>query len=121
MDDKINSLSTIELLKSIEIKHPELTKIYIIRDNARYYTSNIVKEYLTTSKIEFVPLPSYSPNLNLIERLWKLFKKKIIYDKYYEKFKYFRMAVFDFFDTCSKKYYLEMDTLLTENFQMFKK
>jgi transposase len=119
-DDKINSLSTIELLKSIELRHPELSKIYIIRDNARYYTSDIISEYLKTSKIEFVPLPSYSPNLNLIERLWKLFKKKIIYDKYYEKFKQFKMAVFDFFDTCSCKYTSEMDTLLTENFQMFK-
>jgi transposase len=118
-DDKINSLSTIELLKSIELKHLELTKIYIIRDNARYYTSKLVSEYLKTSKIEFVPLPNYSPNLNLIERLWKLFKKKILYDKYYEKFKHFKYAVFDFFDNCSEKYRLEMNRLLTENFQMF--
>ena len=74
-DERINSQSTIELLKTIENKHPELSKIFIIRDNAKYYSSQLVKEYLETSKIEFIPLPSYSPNLNLIERLWKFFKK----------------------------------------------
>jgi len=49
----------------VKTKIPD--KIYIIRDNARYYTAQIVKDFLKNSNIEFIPLPSYSPNLNLIE------------------------------------------------------
>jgi transposase len=49
--------------------------------------------------IEFIFLPAYSPNLNLIERLWKLMRKKIINNRYYEKFKDFREAVLVFFES----------------------
>ena len=41
--------------------------------------------YLSTSKIKLLFLPPYSPNLNLIERLWKFMRKKILYNQYYEK------------------------------------
>ncbi|MBE7547044.1 MAG: transposase [Planctomycetia bacterium] len=58
--------------------------IYIISDNAKYYRSKLVKEYLANSRIKIKFLPSYSPNLNLIERLWKFFRKKILYNKYYD-------------------------------------
>jgi transposase len=60
----------------LEEKNPDAETIYCILDNARYYRALIVKEYLKTSKIELVFLPSYSPNLNLIERLWKFYRKK---------------------------------------------
>ena len=115
----INSESTIELLKKAESLHPELTKLIIIRDNAKYYCSEMVKEYLETSKVEFVPLPSYSPNLNLIERLWKLLKKEVLYNKYYENFLNFRMEVFDFLDKSNTKYIDKLKSLMTENFHIF--
>lgn len=117
-DERINSQSTIELLKTIENKHPELSKIFIIRDNAKYYSSQLVKEYLETSKIEFIPLPSYSPNLNLIERLWKFFKKKILYNKYYESFDIFEQVVDDFFQRGVIEYKKEIKSLLSENFHI---
>jgi transposase len=56
-----------------------MTTIYVIRDNARYYANSLGKEYLDTSKIKEICLPPYSPNLNLIERLWLFFKKNITY------------------------------------------
>jgi len=118
-DERINSQSTIDLLKMIEDKHPELTKIYVIRDNARYYVSNLVKEYIEGSRIEFVPLPSYSPNLNLIERLWKFFKKKVMYNKYYESFDIFQQKVYDFFGDEIYLYRDELESLMTENFHIF--
>jgi transposase len=119
-DESINSVSTIKLLKEIEEKHPELDKIYIIRDNARYYTAGIVKDFLENSKIEFIALPSYSPNLNLIERLWKFFKKKILYNKYYDSFIRFKDAVFDFFDNCSIRYKNELESLMTDKLHIIK-
>lgn len=70
-DESINAISTIELLKQVEAAYPLAVIIYVICDNARYYRSKLVGQFLETSKIQLVFLPSYSPNLNLIERLWK--------------------------------------------------
>lgn len=118
-DPSINSESTIKLLKQIESRHPDLSRIIIIRDNARYYCSQEVKDYLEDSKIEFLPLPSYSPNLNLIERLWKFFKKKVIANQYYENYADFKTAVMRFFEIDVGLYKDELRNLLTENFHLF--
>ena len=117
-DDTINAQSTIALYKTLEEKHPELSKIYVIRDNARYYGAAIVKDYLKHSKIEEIPLPSYSPNLNLIERLWKFFKKKILYSKYYASFLDFKKATDKFFAKDISKYQNELSSLMVEKFHL---
>lgn len=91
--------------------------IYIICDNARHYRSNLVKECLKTSKIKLLFLPTYSPNLNLIERLWTFMKKKILYNKYYETFDSFKEAKLGFFENI-EQYKEELDSLLTNNFQL---
>jgi transposase len=117
-DETINAQSTIKLLKLVEQKHPELEKIFIIRDNARYYSCKLVQEYLKTSRIEMIGLPTYSPNLNLIERLWKFFKKIVLYNKYYEKFSDFRKSVLDFFDYDIRNYRKDLLSLMTENFNI---
>lgn len=98
MDERINAQSTISLLKQIEVKHDDAKKIYIICDNARYYRSRLVKEYLLNAIIELVFLPPYSPNLNLIERYWKFFKKKVLYNKYYPTFNEFNEACTGFLE-----------------------
>ncbi len=116
-DDTLNAQSTVKLLKEIETKHSLSSTIYIIVDNARYYKCNIVSEYLETSKIKLLFLPPYSPNLNLIERLWKFFRKKITKGKYYEKFTGFKSECEKFFKNL-KKYKSELDSLITENFQI---
>ena len=118
-DKTINAQSTIELFKEIEEKNQTKDKIFIIVDNARYYRSKLVSEYLQFSKIEIIFLPPYSPNLNLIERLWKFMRKKIINNKYYEKSTEFRRKLLEFFDNIDK-YKDELDSLLTCNFQIFK-
>jgi transposase len=60
--------------------------ITLFLDNARYQKGKIVEELALSLSIDLLYLPSYSPNLNLIERLWKLVKKKCLYGKYYENF-----------------------------------
>ena len=95
--DTIDSHSTIDLLSAIEEKYPAASSIKVILDNAKYHYSNLVKEYLSESRIDLVFLPSYSPNLNLIERLWGFFKKEVLYNKYYENIKKFRDACITFF------------------------
>ena len=95
--DTVNSDSTIDLLTALEEKYPAASSIKVILDNAKYHYSNLVKEFLSGSRIDLVFLPSYSPNLNLIERLWGFFKKEVLYNKYYENINKFRAACIKFF------------------------
>ncbi len=92
--DTVNADSTIRLLSEIEQKYPYAPEIMIVLDNARYHYSKEVKEYLDSSRIRLIFLPSYSPNLNLIERIWKFFKKKILYNTYYPDIGKFREVCF---------------------------
>jgi transposase len=91
------------------------TWIYVICDNARYYRSKAVQEYLKGSRIKLVFLPPYAPNLNLIERLWKFFKKQVLYNRYYESFDAFRKACEEFFGN-PQQYHHELCSLLMDNF-----
>ena len=97
-DDTINSASTIKLFQDVEKFYPQKETIYFIADNARYNKSNEVFEYLKTSRIKIIFLPPYSPNLNLIERLWKLLRKLKINTTFYESSKDFKNAVMGFFE-----------------------
>ena len=112
-DSRINSDSTLRLIKEIERKNPFAKKVYMIVDNASYYHSEIVKEYLSTSKVKFVYLPPYSPNLNLIERLWKFFHKEVLCNSYYEQFTEFKDATFTFFKNL-RIYKKELKSLLSK-------
>lgn len=117
-DESINAQSTVALLDQM-LKEQSMGKLYIILDNARYHHSKQVQEFLSKNpRIQFKFLPPYSPNLNLIERLWKFLKKKVAYNKYYEKFSEFKQKIDEFFenlDNCR----VELRSLMTENFQLF--
>lgn len=118
-DARLNAESTIAFFKLIERKNPESEKIYLILDNAGYYKGKKIREYLQTSRIKILFLPPYSPNLNLIERLWKFFKKKVLYNRYYEKFEHFREACLKFFTKKNlRRYTMELHSLLTDNFSV---
>ena len=118
-DTTINAQSTIELFKMLEAAHPEANTIYITLDNAMYYRSNLIKDYLNTSKIRLLFLPPYSPNLNLIERLWKYMKKVVLRNRYYEKFEDFKTAITHFFSEITH-HKDKLTTLLTMNFHISK-
>jgi transposase len=123
INDTINAISVIDLLKEIEIKNPDKETIYFISDNARYFYAEIVKEYLNSPgcRIKMVFLPAYSPNLNIIERLWSIMRKKILSNQYYEKFAEFKNAVVDFLENCWSKFGNELDKKLNYNFHKLPK
>ncbi len=111
----INAQSTIVLLSKL-LKHQPKGKVIVIADNARYYRCKLVTEYIqANSRLQLIFLPPYSPNLNLIERLWKFYKKKILYNKYYETFEEFKKQTEDFFDNIAN-YNIELKSLLRDNF-----
>ncbi len=116
-DDSINAESTIKLLDQIEATYPKASKITVICDNARYYRSKLVKAYLEDSRVELMFLPPYAPNLNLIERYWKYFKKIILYNRYYETFDEFKKSCEHFFDN-TDEHRSPLRSLLAENFQI---
>ena len=102
--ERINAESTIDFFKEIEdyYKETDIKRIRIIVDNAKYYKNKTVKKYIETSRIELLFLPPYSPNLNLIERVWKLLRKKVINSHYYDTFNKFRDAILDFFNNSAE-------------------
>ena len=117
-DESVNAQSTIKLLTQL-LSRQTRGKLYVILDNARYYRSELVKEFLKeNTRIRFVFLPPYSPNLNLIERIWKFVKKKVAYNKYYEEFSVFR-KFFLYRLNNLETFEEELETLMTEKFQLF--
>ncbi|MGH2645155.1 MAG: IS630 family transposase, partial [Chitinophagaceae bacterium] len=88
----INAQSVCELIEKIAMKNKDKT-VTLIMDNARYQYCDLVKGFAQKMNIRLVFLPSYSPNLNLIERFWKFVKKESLYSKYYETFASFKEAI----------------------------
>lgn len=116
-DETIDADSTVKLFEKIELHYPEAKSITIVCDNARYYRSKKVSEHLKSSKIQLMFLPPYSPNLNLIERLWRFMHKKVTYNKYYEKFKDFEKGLLGFFERL-EEYRDELAPLMIEKFHI---
>ena len=117
-EENVNADSTIALFQSLEKLYPMALALYLIVDNARYHFSPVVIEYLKNSRIKLIPLPSYSPELNLIERLWKFFKKKVLYNKYYETFAEFKKSCMGFFKN-QDNYYDEIQSIMSNGLEAF--
>ena len=117
LEETINADSMVLMIKNIEGHQPE-GEIYLIMDNARYNHAIKVREYAERdkSRVHLVFLPSYSPNLNIIERLWLFFHQKVLYDKYYETFPEFKETVLNFFQNIGQ-YREELKSRLTDGFQ----
>lgn len=113
----VNAEATIELFEKILLKNPEKRAVYAFCDNASYYFNQKVQAWLESNpRFVLIHLPVYSPNLNLIERLWKFMRKKVIDLKCYPKFKNFRQAILDFFEDVGQ-YKMELCSLMAHNFQ----
>ena len=89
----------------------------MVCDNARYYKNKELRAWLADKPIVQVFLPPYSPNLNLIEQLWKFLRQKIINTTFYRTKGEFRHAVHDFF-TRLTEYGPELASLLTRKYHV---
>lgn len=115
--DWVNSDSICDLLRAIRKKNSRGEVVTLIMDNAAYNRSAKVRKLAEELEINLAYLPPYSPNLNPIERLWKFFKRKVLYNKYYEAKADFENACMNFFRYI-RKYRDELATLLTDNFEV---
>ena len=116
--DYINALSVCELLKTLHERYTDLP-IVLVMDNARYQKCKLVLEKAQHLNIQIVFLTPYSPNLNLIERLWKFVKKEVLYNKYYQDYDLFCKAILDCLDQTHTTHKAALTTLLTPKFQSF--
>ena len=104
------------MVRKKEVGAPEIT---MFLDNAGYNRAHDVQKLAQEFNITLRYLPPYAPNLNLIERLWKFFKKKIMKNKYSPSFQSFYQAIDNFFKNFSD-YEKELRSLLTLKFQIIK-
>lgn len=104
-------------LGEVRNDYPTIKTIYIFLDNAKYNHSHLVRAAAKKLHIKLLFLPPYSPNLNLIERLWKFMKKKVTANKYYKTFTEFTQAIYAFFKHIDQ-YTTELNTLLTLKFEI---
>lgn len=93
--------------------------ITLVLDNARYQRCELVQSLARSLHLELLFLPSYSPNLNLIERLWKFVKKECLRSRPLADYEAFTQAIDDCLNGLNTKYKHQMETLLTHNFQTF--
>ena len=93
--------------------------ITLVLDNARYQHCALVINLAATLHIQLQFLPSYSPNLNLIERLWKFIKRDVLYGRHYNTFAEFCAAIDGCLDNIPTKHHDKLQTLMTHNFQQF--
>jgi transposase len=119
-DTYINAESVCELLRKLAALNLGVP-ITLFLDNARYQKCAVVFALAASLNIELCHLPAYSPNLNLIERLWKFVKKQCLYSKYYADFAAFKTAIETCLSEIPTKHKAALDSLLTLRFQTFEK
>jgi transposase len=117
-DTYINAESFCQLLWKLRHRYPH-SPLTLVLDNVRYQKCKFVWNTAALLEIDLLYLPPYSPNLNLIERLWKFVKKKCLYSKYYADFDLFKQAISDCLAHTHDLYQEELDPLLTLKFQSF--
>jgi len=116
----INSDTLVELLTTIHGLYPD-TAITLVMDNARYQRCAKVMDKAQELGLDLLFLPPYSPNLNLIERLWKFTKKQSLYNRYYESFGQLKAAINDCLDQVNSTFSEQIKMLLNPKFQLFGK
>jgi transposase len=115
----INAESVCLLLRAVVDAAVPGVPITLVLDNARYQKCALVTDLAKQLGIELLYLPSYSPNLNLIERVWKFVKAKCLRSKYYATYEEFHTAIKQCLDDLPTKHKAAMDSLLTHKFQTF--
>ena len=114
----VNTETMCELLRKIA-ERGLAGPVTLVLDNARYQRNKVVQALADALSIELLFLPGYSPNLNLIERLWRFIKREALYGRYHPTFADFRAAIEETISQLGGKHKDKIASLLTLNFQVF--
>ena len=115
--ENLNAQSLIDLMEQMRARHPETKHFILYLDNARYHHAKLVQAWLAQHP-EFTLkfLPPYSPNLNLIERLWKFLRQQAL-TQWHVTFEAMQAAVASVLDHL-EDYRKELETLMTAKFHI---
>jgi transposase len=114
----ITSETVCQLLTTLAAQYAGIP-ITLVLDNARYQRCRLVQDLAESLNIELLFLPSYSPNLNLIERLWKFTKAECLNGKYHADFDSFQDSISKCLNKTSTDHRAAVESLITRNFQMY--
>jgi transposase len=114
----VNACSVCELLRAVAQARGG-RPVTLVLDNARYQKCALVQELARSLGIHLLYLPGYSPNLNLIERVWRFVKKQCLRSAYHPTYESFTAAIDQCLEELATKHKGDMDSLLTHEFQMF--
>lgn len=115
--DWVNTQSIQGFLEQLIAANPKASKIHLIWDNAGYHKSKELLSFISNTKIVLHYLPPYSPNLNPIERLWKIMHEQVTYNRYYPKFADFTEGVIGFYKNI-QTYRTIIQSRINDNFQL---
>jgi transposase len=114
----VNTETMCELLRKVAAQGLA-GPVTLVLDNARYQRNAVVQALAASLGIELLFLPSYSPNLNLIERLWRFLKRESLYGRYHPTFADFQAAIEKNIALLPTKHKDRLASLMTLNFQVF--
>lgn len=115
--DKVNGATTVSFLEQLKEAYPTAAKIHIILDQSGYHRSQLVKDAAAEKNIALYYLPPYSPNLNPIERLWKVMNEQVRNNAFFASAKAFRAAIVDFFENKIHTLAPNLKNRINDNFQ----
>jgi len=118
--ETINSESVVHFLGAIREHYPVTTTAHVILDGAGYHRSQLVKDTAFALNIELHYLPPYSPNLNPIERLWKVMNEQTRNNRYYSSRQSFKDDILNFFKVTLSQMAGSLVSRLNDNFQVLK-
>lgn len=114
----ITATEVIALIDKLAAAHMGKT-IKLVLDNARYQRCKAVIEHAAAVGVELVFLPTYSPNLNLIERLWKFVKAEVLNAAYHSSFDNFAKTIDDCVQSTHTTHKKRLDSLISEKVHFF--
>lgn len=121
-DERITAETTVKLLARLERVNPDKRGIHVILDRGGTNRGQPVREWLARPgcRIRPIYLPSYAPNLNAIERLWKVMHQHVTHNRYYEDFRTFAEAIMRFFKTTLPEKWRTIRDTVNDNFHIIR-
>ncbi len=116
--DKVNTDTTITFFDQLRAAYPEAPKVHVILDQAGYHKSRETQEAAIKRHIKLHYLPPYSPNLNPIERLWKVMNEEARNNVFFSSAKQFREAISQFLEDTISKITNKLRNRINDNFQI---
>jgi transposase len=116
--ETINGENIVKFLGQIKTAYPKAKKVHVILDQAGYHKSDVVTDFASQNGIKLHYLPAYSPNLNPIERLWKVMNETARNNVVFTSAEEFRTRIHKFFAIDYPAMALSLVDRLTDNFRV---